>query len=96
MRQSSTHYNQNIAVNYFKKVVCLLKREGFKADKFLLSTSLNTDLKFHQNDFYFLKLDIEEMTLSEVDLDEIYACTYVTDVVNLLMAKDKTLPNAIR
>jgi hypothetical protein len=40
MRESSTHYNQNTAdVNYIKKVVCLLKREGFKADKLLLSTS---------------------------------------------------------
>jgi hypothetical protein len=28
------------------------------------------------------------MTLSEVDLDEIHACANLTDVVNLLLAKD--------
>ncbi|HTJ51887.1 MAG TPA: hypothetical protein VL443_20645 [Cyclobacteriaceae bacterium] len=73
--------------NYLNHVRNLLRWVSIKNVKILPSTSLYEDLKLHHNDYYFLKLDIEEMTRAEIDLDEIYECVQVMDVVRLLIAK---------
>ena len=69
---------------HLKNVQDLLKRGGFAVEKLDPEVSLVNDLKLHPNDFYFLKLDLEKMTNSTVDIDLVYGCRSIGDLVGLL------------
>jgi hypothetical protein len=69
---------------HLTEVQYLLKRGGFTFTKLHRSTSLAEDLKFHHIDYYFLKLDIEELTKKEIDIDRIFSCTIINDVIELI------------
>lgn len=69
---------------HLKNVQDLLKRGGFAVEKLAPEVSLENDLKLHPNDYYFLKMDLEKMTNSPVDIDQLYSCRSIRDLVELL------------
>jgi hypothetical protein len=77
--------------SYLHNVRDLLKYTDFKNENILPGTLLTQDLKLCHNDYYFLKLDLEKIVTAEIDLDEIYNCVQVKDIVQLLITKHRNV-----
>jgi hypothetical protein len=66
----------------------VLYRWGFDVHRLSGYNSLTLDLKIQLNDYYFLKMNIEDITTMEIDIGEILRCTNVKDLAILLMSKE--------
>jgi acyl carrier protein len=70
---------------YFRVVEGLLIRSGIPSKKLKPEASLKDDLKLSSNDYFFLKVDIEEFLRRPIDLDLIFESKTISDLVSLIV-----------
>lgn len=70
---------------YFRVIKELLIRAGAPSIQLTPKTSLKDDLKLSASDYYFLKVDIEELLQRSVDTDLVFESKTVSDLISLMM-----------